>query len=143
MVVESNMRYRFFIVVGLIATVSICFYWFELRPAKIRSDCSRVKHHQDAVPERSIKTEKELLDLGIIEDCSAIQNMLSKPSSTLSDQYLAYLQKKEEQIPCRERNKGIIEDYKTLIPATPAKDWFSPAKEATYVFCLRDHGITH
>lgn len=41
------MKYKKILVLLLIIVASFLFYWFELRPAKIRHDCSWIQHRDD------------------------------------------------------------------------------------------------
>lgn len=110
--------------------VSGWFYWYELRPAKIRQDCSWVKHIEEAIPTRPAMSEEELRVEGIIKDCTESE---SGYKSIFSESF------KEE---CERKNKQIIEEYKTDRPAVPAKDWYSKAQEKVYDFCIKSKGIT-
>lgn len=115
------------------------FYWFQLRPAQIKHDCSWVKKTSPFQPAVPPMNEDELLKQGIISNCSPEplifannknSNMFVKPASNLT-------------IPrsCEEANQRKIEEYKNGKPAVPSKEWWIPASEDEYRFCLHDKGL--
>ncbi len=113
--------------------ISGWFYWYELRPAKIRQECSWVKHTDEAIPAKPTMSEEELKANGLIKNCVVEETQGYK---SIYDKYLA------SKDTCEKRNKLIIEDYKTVRPEVPAKDWYSKAPEKTYDFCIKSKGIT-
>lgn len=117
------------------------FYWFEIRPARIRSECSWIKHHQDAVSERPAMTEQELSDKGMLVDCSKYIRKEPRYSGVFekyNEEFEAF-EERRHKILCS--NETIINEYKTAIPAQPAKDWMEKATKEEYEFCLHDRGL--
>lgn len=102
------------------------FYWFQYRPAQIKHDCSWIKRHSDAIPARPTMTETELRTKGVIRDCTNVYN----DSFSNIDHLL-----------CQDQNNKIIESYKQIKPAEPAKDWWVATSDEEYKFCLRDKGL--
>lgn len=114
------------------------FYWFEIRPSQIKHGCSWVAHHEDAVPERSAMTEKELQQKGMLENCSGYPEELPAPSRpgvipSIFDSAWGKI--------CRDNNQKKIDDYKQTILAKPARDWYEKSTDTEYKFCLRDKGL--
>lgn len=107
-----------FFITLFIALSSLAFYWYEYRPSKIRQECSWVSKHQDAVSERSAKTEEQLRADGTIIDCIEPNRF------------------------CDALNESSIEEYSRAIPAQPARDWYDKASEKEYEFCIRSKGLT-
>ncbi len=102
------------------------FYWYEVRPAKIRHDCSWVKHTSGFVDAIPAMTEDELWQKGLLRDCStAYESVFYESVTTL----------------CESSNSRIIEKYKNAIDAVPAKEWWEPANPKEYAFCLHDQGL--
>lgn len=115
------------IVLGLLLIFG-SFYWFELRPTKIRQECSWVKHTDEAIPAKPAMSEEELRVKGIIkDDCKG-------------SGYVSIFSESFEEI-CERNNKQTIEEYKTDRPAVPAKDWYSKASEKQYDFCIKEKGL--
>lgn len=122
------------VIAGLVILLLGGFYWFELRPAKIRQECSWIKHTNEAVPAKPAMSEEELKAEGLIKNCTEEETKGYK--SIFENPYLS-LYKNE----CPRKNKQIIEEYKTARTAIPAKDWYSKASEKQYDFCIRENGL--
>jgi len=111
--------------------ISGWFYWFELRPTKIRQECSWVKHTEEAIPAKPAMTEEQLRINGILEDCNkhnyenAETNRFIRPLREL----------------CESENKKKIEEYREGKAAVPANEWWVQADEEEYKFCLHDKGL--
>jgi len=114
----------FIIVASILSLSGFAFYWYEIRPAKIKRDCSWIKHHTDAVPERPSMTVEELETKGLIKECE------ESPKYELFTEFN-----------CEEENKRTIEKYKSPKVAEPAKDWQVKATKEEYEFCLHDSGL--
>lgn len=116
--------------------ISGWFYWYELRPAKIRQECSWVKHTTEAIPAKPAMTEEELKAEGLLEDCSP---EVAKSSGQVTGRYDKYFD--EDKDTCDRKNRQVVYEYKIARPAIAAKDWYSKAKEQDYKFCLHDKGL--
>ena len=111
----------------IIAVLTGVFYWFEIRPAKIRRGCLWVKKHTDAKPAIPPTSDNEILVEGKIVDCTSI---VKGDSSSL---YNKLIHSDLVIKSCEEREKGI--------PAIDAKDWEEPASKEEYDFCIRENGL--
>lgn len=121
-------KFRALLVLIALILIAGWFYWFEFRPAKIRQECSWVKHTTEAIPAKPAMTEEELKANGLIKnDCktSGYVGIFSLPS----------------QENCSFKNNQIIEEYKTARAAVPAKDWYSKASDKDFDFCIRENGL--
>jgi len=107
------------------------FYWFEIRPSKIRQECSFVTKHIDAIPARPAKTKSELLSEGIIKPCSIFDQLY----------YGQFSNETEDKQFCENRNRVLIESYSKPILAEEAKDILEPATKEEYDFCIRSNGL--
>lgn len=96
------------------------FYWYEVRPSKIRAECSWVAKHSDAKPAYTGKTEDELKLEGALMNCS-----------NTSGTYRQY---------CESTNKVTIESW-TPRSAEIERDVFVPATKTEYDFCIRSRGL--
>lgn len=103
------------------------FYWFELRPVKIKHDCSWVEKYSNPVPEIT----KQQYDKCVVDqqqksnerkkdyaDCKA-----RTPSSFFCDLFL---------------DPGSCANPR---PAEPIKSWWEPASKAQYDFCIHEKGL--
>ena len=54
------------------------FYWYQIRPAQIKHDCSWVRHYKPGKPAEPPMTETELSEKGIIKSCDL--NDIKSPS---------------------------------------------------------------
>lgn len=88
------------------------FYWFQVRPAQIKHDCSWVQRHQNSIPAEPGLTQEE-----IDKECN----------KTYENSFL-------KKLAC-----GLSPRSST--PAIPAKDWWGPATPQEYSFCLHDKGL--
>ncbi len=133
---------------------SFLFYWYQIRPAQIKHDCSWVKMYSKAVPARPAMTKEELEAKGIIRTCKNEFELVSKmvPNyninstdnpTVLFDKNLSFDQKRIvwNATSCREDGDRVITEYKTAIEAVPAKDWYEAASKEEYTFCLHDKGL--
>jgi len=58
--------YKIFLALFLI--VATWFYWFEVRPSRIKHSCSWVERYEEAKPEQLAMTEEELEEKGMLRD---------------------------------------------------------------------------
>jgi len=137
----------------------LLFYWYQIRPAQIRHDCSWVKHHSGAVPARPALTKEELIAKGIIRSCKAEiealykvmpsatyelgdNNVHATPLSTIDGKFRAMSDDPLwEATSCIEDGNKVIAEYKSPRIAIPAKVWHEKADEDEYRFCLHDNGL--
>ncbi len=133
----------------LILIFSALFYWFQIRPARIKHDCSWIKTHVDKVPAKPGKTPQQIAaDSGL----------------SLEDQQRAIKIAKGEIDPKKEiGNSDLSNPVDTLkqnldtmalkdiggrlingIPAekeVPAFDYPREATPKEYTFCLHSKGL--
>lgn len=123
--------YAFSVVVVLLLITGVSFYWNEIRPAKIKHDCSWVRKTSPAKPAEPAMTEDQLRAKGMLEDCSRwnFEDVQNNP-------FMGTLRKN-----CESENKKKIEDYRYGKAAVPAKEWWVKAEEEEYKFCLHDKGL--
>ncbi len=116
---------------------SFLFYWYQIRPAQIKHECSWIKKHSDAIPARPAMTETELRTKGLIRTCPT-------PTITPAEGYMPLEQRRIfflNLFSCENDNKQVIAEYKNAKPAVPAKDWYEAATKEEYTFCLHDKGL--
>ncbi len=104
-------------ITGLLLILGIIgglFYWFEIRPTKIRQECSWVKKHTDAQPVIPPMSDNEIRAAGCTNRGYGIY-------TDLVDKY------------CEEKKIGK--------PAEDAKNWIEPASKDIYDFCVRSKGL--
>lgn len=126
------------VIILVLLLISGWFYWFELRPSKIRQECSWVKHTDESIPAKPAMSEEELRAKSIIEDCKNPEGIFRDckgPGYTS-----IFCGSFEEE--CERKNKRIIEEYKTARPTVPTKDWYSKSPEKQYDFCIKSKGLT-
>ena len=106
------------LIVGLVAALTIIlgFYWFQIRPTRIRQECSWVKKHADARSAIPPMSDDEIRVAGCTNRSTGIY-------ADLLDKY------------CEEKKIGR--------PAEDAKDWIEPASKDIYDFCIRSKGLFH
>lgn len=123
------------LIVLLFSAVSLAFYWIQIRPAQIRHDCSWIKRHTDAVPEKKGLTEKELQAKGMLKVCPT--EVPRRADETSFDFYsrsvLGYRA-------CEQGNWDVVEKHKPQ-KYVPARDWYEQADRDEYNFCLHDKGL--
>lgn len=120
------------------------FYWFQLRPAQIKHDCSWVKQTSPFQPAVPPMNEEELFKKGIINDCSlsgGAQLLQFANNQTNSNMFVKPVSGLTIPRSCEEANQRKIEEYKNGKPAIPSKEWWIPASEDEYKFCLHDKGL--
>ncbi|MCL4354244.1 hypothetical protein M1349_02105 [Patescibacteria group bacterium] len=108
------------------------FYWYQIRPAQIKHDCSWVKMHSDAIPARVGMNEEELKAKGMIKSCPPETDYHTGIIQPLSDPF--------NGLACRMNNQDIIDKNKPQ-KYVPAKDWTRKATKDEYAFCLHDKGL--
>lgn len=99
------------------------FYWFEIRPAQIRHDCSWVEKYQVEVPEVTQAQYDEC-----INQCNSRQNNTNAVPSTGTINLNKFL----SAFPCNCTNPH---------PTQPAKSWWERATKAQYDFCIHEKGL--
>ncbi len=101
------------IVLILIFVIGGVFYWYELRPAKIKHDCSWIERYSDAIPER---TQAQY------DQCIMLRNIKPPSGSAFADFV----------------NSSFCE---TSHPAEPAKSWWERSSKQYYDFCIHEKGL--
>lgn len=100
------------IIIIAIVMVGSAFYWYELRPSKIKHDCSWVKKHSDAIPEITQVQYDEC-----INEC----NKPSQYKNIFGSICYSFCEKPRS--------------------VQPAKDWWQPATKDEYDFCIHEKGL--
>lgn len=139
---KLNLKYntkKILVVLMIFISIIGLFYWFEIRPSKIRQKCSFVTKHIEAISARPAKTESELLSEGMIKPCSVYEQIYYGQFTETRDQFT----EKRDKYFCESRNKDIIESYSQPILAEEAKDILEPASEEKYDFCVRSKGLKY
>ncbi|GEM_PF-5524472 len=104
------------ILIMSILTVGLSFWWFEIRPTIIKSQCAWTQRYIDAIPARPASHDWP--------DCLLKPKPLSKNGLTNLDNLFL----------------GIFDCYEAT-PAQPADDYYSESSDDEYIFCLREHGL--
>lgn len=110
------------------------FYWYQLRPAAIKHECSWVKKHTDAIPAKVGMTEEQLKEKGMIKTCPPFPT--NNPNSSAFDA----LSDPNNAISCIYNNDDVINANRQQ-KYVPAKDWYEAATKEEYAFCLHDKGL--
>lgn len=113
--------FKLVVLVIILVLIGGAFYWYEWRPTKIKKDCSWVQKHSDTdigLSKEDAKIEKEKC----IEEANK-----NREYGTWGD--LNYNSK--------------IDVCNSLWQSTPqpAKNWYEPASEKEYEYCLRKNGL--
>ena len=128
-------KYRVFIILMGLFLISSWFYWFQIRPAQIKHDCSWIEVHEKAihaspgVPIEEVEASRR--DNPQCKDWS--HGSLSIPRSG----YQSVFQNNGADLDCF----YLIKNYKAPQAAQPAKDWWRAASSQEYQFCLHDKGL--
>src|ERR1035437_9263086 len=85
--------------------VTALFYWFQLRPAQIKHDCSWIKMHANAIAEKIGKTESQLREEGKLKVCPT---PLPLNNGSLSESFLDNLNNRRDSAYCNGNNQDII-----------------------------------
>ena len=119
---------------GVIALLAgIGFYWFQVRPAKIKHDCSWVEEHHAAVEGKEGKNEDQLRAEGLIKDCDEF----GSGSDSISGVLPRYAGSREE---CEFQNRKTIILNKEVKPE-PERTETRKATDEEYKFCLHNKGL--
>lgn len=109
----------------VIIIISICawFYWYGLRPAQIKHDCSWVKKHAG----EWLEMTQEKYDA-----CCKIQNSVRPPSLNNLNTSSNFEKVALTPFPCYCEKPH---------PYRPAIDWYEPASNTYYTFCIHEKGL--
>lgn len=123
-----------FLLLAIVSAVGCyLFYWYQIRPAQIRHDCSWIKKHTNSIPARTGLTEEQLQAKGMLKTCFPMPSRESNGFTPLTNTGL-------ENIACVFANRDTIDKYKPQ-RYVPAKDWYEKATPQEYQFCLHDKGL--
>jgi hypothetical protein len=128
--------------VFLILILGIAFYWYGIRPSKIKHDCSWIMVTKSAVAAHSAFTEKELKDRNMIKICpSPAIDLINKKIE--GNPYVSFEQNRERVLreSCENDNNKIISEYKAAKAEIPVKESWRKSTTEEYLFCLRDKGL--
>lgn len=123
--IKNNKKKVALILSGLFLLVG-WFYWYEIRPSKIRAECSWVAKHSDAEPAIPPMSDEEIRAAGYETDCTSIEK-----GTRYEKIFGVYADLKIKS--CEEKKIGR--------PAVAAKDWEVRASKAEYDFCIRSRGL--
>lgn len=117
-------------IVFIFASSSV-FYWLQIRPGPIRHDCSWVKRHRDAIPERKGPNEGRATSKRHAY-CKACP---TDPPRAANESSFEYLHKSfiSGHTACEDRNEDVIEKRKSQ-QYVPAKDWHEKADQEEHEF---------
>ncbi len=93
------------------------FYWYELRPARIKHDCSWVKKQTNYISE---VTQQEADEYN--KDCQKTMDEKIDDGTAFGRLF---------RKSCNKQAK----------PAEPAKEWWEPASKDEYNFCIHERGL--
>lgn len=113
----------------LLTIASGLFYWYEIRPAKIRHDCSWVKQTSPAISGRPAMTVEELTREGKLQNCDLNQNNQNEWWVNRSISL------------CEAHNEALIKEYSVPVQAQPVKEWWEEARPEEYKLCLHSQGL--
>jgi hypothetical protein len=113
-------QYKWLVLFGFVIIAGV-FYWYQIRPAIIKHNCSWVKRHEDAKPANPGVTQAEA---DINKQKEATCNL--KATSAF------------DRLNCK---YAAPTSYVSPQPAVPAKDWYASANKNEYDFCLHDKGL--
>lgn len=99
------------------------FYWFQLRPTKIKQDCAWIKRIAPATIEEPAITKDDIKNSQLEYDKCVIENSTSK------NKFSKYL--------C----EGLLKKEREPIPAKPEQTWYGKATKNEYDTCLREKGL--
>jgi hypothetical protein len=115
---EKIKQYKYIIMLALVIFIGV-FYWYELRPAIVKHNCSWVKRHAEAIPAKLSMTKE---DIKKADEC-------------------------DNQLDDNTNNTPALSKLKCLSlrwepqSAQPARDWWEEATPVEYQFCLHNHGL--
>lgn len=110
------------VLIGLVLLGSL-FYWYQIRPANIKHDCSWVKVHNDVWP--GITQEEIDIDKKKLADCE-----LKHPNPNPNNIF-------KLNPNCPDFGHALEKARDTV----PASDYYRKASENEYKFCLHDKGL--
>ena len=122
---------RLLLILLVVLLIPSWFYWYEIRPAQIKHDCSWVRMTSPSKLAKPAMTEEQLRINGILEDCSKHNYVNAE-----TNRFIRPLREV-----CESENKKKIEEYREGKAAVPAKEWWVQADEEEYKFCLHDKGL--
>lgn len=119
----------------------IFFYWYEIRPAIIKHDCSWViDRHENAKEAVPAMTEAQLKEKGWLPDCNVLESEKDIENAILGESFL--IRKRKILISnCKNDYQKKIEEYKKDQSATEARDVWRKTTNEEYIFCLHDKGL--
>ena len=129
----------FILLIIFVLISSGAFYWFQIRPAGIKHDCSWITTHHDKTPAKPAKTEAEVfidskLSKEEFERALGLARGEIKPkSSTRAEDIVEYRRLSSAGQEMIRQMQGS--------PEIPASDETRQATDEEYKFCLRDKGL--
>lgn len=131
-------------VIGIIVLAFVfgsLFYWYELRPAKIKHDCSWYKVIDPAKPAKPAIT-KEDVQASQKQSDECLKNVTKQ--STQTNPYSGLFDKSIEEMnefyAKRDCEKLVKQEHEAIL-AKPENHWYREAKKTEYDFCLHEHGL--
>lgn len=136
-------------IIVLLVIGSGLFYWYELRPAKIRHDCSWTKVTDPAKPAVPAITREDVENSKIkYNECLVKNNLVSykereNPYEGLFSGSLTIDQLNERVATDNNFNacKRLLEQEREAVSAKPETYWYREAKKTEYDYCLHEHGL--
>ncbi len=119
-------------IIGILLLI-LLFFWFQVRPAIIKHNCSWVKMHTDAISAKAVITEEQLKEKGLIKTCPSPTPRPSRITGPMID-FTGLFDN------CATSNQNVIDANKPQ-EYVPAKDWYTEASTQEYTFCLHSNGL--
>lgn len=115
-----------------IAVGSGLFYWYELRPASIRRECSWVKVVDEPQPAKPAITKE-----GVEESRAKYEECMKDIPKVSDDSGWGSFNNLSEEIKCEE----LLKHEREAVPAKPGGEWYREANEKEYNTCLHQKGL--
>jgi hypothetical protein len=132
-IVRVWMAYRVVLIVAVV--VGAVFYWYELRPSRIKHECSWTEYRVDAQPaDFGVSKEEEARSIDEFDSCA--KEYQQKMDSLQKNTWDYINLRAARDMACKERLF-----YREPSPATPERVERREATEEEYQFCLRDKGL--
>lgn len=136
---KNIMNKPFFIVIAIVLLLASWFYWFQLRPANIRHECSWINNIGTAVPAQPAITKQEADNS--MQQFNKCKSQFSE-YRTWEDKLNEYRNHKTiHDVFGVDSCWGLIKKESPAMPAKPEGVWYSPANSDQYKFCIQSHGL--
>lgn len=130
--INHNLLFKVISISGFLIVLFLTFYWFQLRPAHIRQECSWVKRSSDFVPAVTQEQADKLNEECIKQHEEDYNNYIQSGDKASLKNYVA-----------RKYREDGYESICNTQPSLekPEKEWYEPANQSEYQFCLHSRGL--